>query len=204
LAERTRFVWNRNIAGLFDKCVRTERQAMQTTTQNPGQATGQTTGQSAGNDGGAGNELRADAQKLGSKAADRIHGEVDSRKGQAVSQAQSFSSAIEKTAGEMNDGPEWLKSALHKGAQSIQRFADSIEQKDSRQLMRDAQTFARDNPGTFLAACAAAGFAAARVFRAGAEDSRQQGQWDSSVEVGGPSGATQQPLARTNPPGEFV
>lgn len=158
--------------------------------------------------GGTGNELREDARKLGSKAADRFHSEVDTRKGEAVSQAQSFSSAIEKTADELNDGPEWLKSALQKGAQSIQRFADSIEQKDSRQLMSDAQAFARDNPGTFLAACAAAGFAAARIFKAGAEQSqsgsRQQGQWDPSVEVSGPSGATQEPFARTNPPGEFV
>ena len=180
---------------------------MQTTTQNSGQTIGQS-GAKSQDSGGTGNELRADAQKLGSKAADRIHSEVDSRKSEAVSQAQSFSSAIEKTAGELNDGPEWLKSALQKGAQSIQRFADSIEQKDSRQLMNDAQTFARENPGTFLAACAAAGFAAARIFKAGAEQgqsgSGQQGQWDQSVEVGGPSGATEQPFARTNPPGEFV
>ena len=180
---------------------------MQTTPQNTGQKSGQTGGM-AQDAGGTANELRDDAQKLGSKAADRIHTEVDSRKSAAVSQAQSVSSAIEKTAGELNDGPEWLKSALQKGAQSIQRFADSIEQKDSRQLMNDAQTFARENPGTFLAACAAAGFAAARIFKAGAEPSRsasqQQGQWDPSVEVGGPSGATEQPFARTNPPGEFV
>lgn len=159
------------------------------------------------NEGSTGSELRSDAKQLGSKAAERIHSEVDSRKGAAVSQAQSVSSAIEKTAGEMNDGPEWLKSALQKGAQQIQRFADSIEQKDSRALMRDAQTFARDNPGTFLAACAAAGFAAARIFRAGADSpqggSQQQGQWDPSVEVNSPSGAAPQ-SARTNAPGEFA
>ncbi len=180
---------------------------MQTTTPNSGQVAGQFGDQSQGS-GGTGNELREDAQKLGSKAADRIHSEVDSRKSEAVSQVQSFSSAIEKTAGELNDGPEWLKSALQKGAQSIQRFADSIEQKDSRQLMSAAQTFARDNPGTFLAACAAAGFAAARILKAGAEQgqsgSSREGQWDSSVEVSGPSGATPEPSARTNAPGEFV
>lgn len=158
--------------------------------------------------GATGAELRDDAKQLGSKAADRIHSEVDTRKSEAVSQAQSFSSAIEKTAGEMNDGPEWLKSALQKGAQQIQRFADSVEHKDSRQLLNDAQRFARDNPGTFLAACAAAGFAAARIFKAGGEQgqhgTRQQGQWDPSVGVDGSTGATQQPFARTTPPGEFV
>lgn len=170
----------------------------QTSTSVTSQNIGQSSNQACGADsGGTGNELREDAQKLGSKAADRIHGEVDSRKGEAVSQVQSFSLAIEKAAGELNDGPEWLKSALQKGAQSIQRFAESIEQKDSPQLMSDAQAFARNNPGTFLAACAAAGFAAARVFRAGAEPSTQSGQWDPSVEVSGPSGGT-------NSSGEFA
>ena len=160
--------------------------------------------------GGTGNELRADAQQLTAKAKDRLHSEVDARKGAATEQAKSVSNAMQTAAGQLDEGaPAWLKSAFEKGAEQIQRFADSIEQKDSRQLVSDAQTFARDNPGTFLAACAAAGFAAARVFRAGAEQSQSgvqpQGQWDPSVEVGSPSGTTsQQPFARTNPPGEFV
>ena len=136
------------------------------------QTPSQTQSQGAG---GAAGELKSDAQQLGSKAANRLHSEVDNRKGEAVSQAQSVSSAIEQTANNLDDNtPQWLKSAFTQGAQQIQRFADSIEQKDSRQLMSEAQNFARNNPGTFLAACAAAGFAAARVFKAGGE--QQSGQ----------------------------
>lgn len=117
---------------------------------------------------GAASELRQDAQQLGSTAANRLHSEVDARKGAAVGQAQSVSSALNQTAeGLGENSPEWLKSTLRKGAQQIQRFADTIEQKDSRQMMNEAQNFARDNPGTFLAACAAVGFAAARVLKAG-------------------------------------
>jgi hypothetical protein len=123
--------------------------------------------------GGTTGELRSDAQQLGNKAADRIHSEVDSRKDNAVGQARSVSSAIDRAAGEMDPNtPDWLKSALKQGAQKIQSFADNIEQKDSRELLRDAQDFARDNPGTFLTACAFAGFAAARILKAGGE---QQG-----------------------------
>lgn len=134
--------------------------------------------------GGAAGELKADAQQLGSKAADRIHIEVDARKGEAVSQAQTVSSAIRQTADGLDESaPAWLKSALKQGAQQIQRFADSIEQKDSRQLMRDAQDFARNNPGTFLAACAFAGFAAARIFKAGGEQQASQ-QFSGGSEFG--------------------
>ena len=118
-------------------------------------------------------ELRSDAKQLGDSAANRIHSEVDARKDTAVGQAKSVSTALDRAVGEMDQNtPDWLKSAFRQGAQKIQTFAGTIEQKDSRELLRDAQDFARNNPGTFLAACAAAGFAAARILKAGGE---QQG-----------------------------
>jgi ElaB/YqjD/DUF883 family membrane-anchored ribosome-binding protein len=127
--------------------------------------------------GSAANELKADAQQLGSKAANRLHSEVDARKDTAATQAKSVSSALEQTAGQLDESaPEWLKSAFRQGAQQIQSFADSLEQKDSRQLMRDVESFARERPAMFLGACAAAGFAAARVFRAGGETPSGQGR----------------------------
>ena len=139
-----------------------------------------------------GGGLRADAAQLGNSAANRIHGEIDSRKGAAVEQAKSVSSAIDRAAGEMApETPEWLRSALRQGAQKIEQFADTIGQKDSRALLQDAQDFARNNPGTFLIACAAAGFAAARVLKAGSEglDSAQndKDQQSNRSHVGGPA-----------------
>jgi hypothetical protein len=121
-------------------------------------------------DGGLRDELRSDAATLSTTAKDRLHGEIDARKGAAVSQTRTLSSALDKAAGELEQSPDWLKSAFRQGAQTIQRLAESIEHKDSRQLTSDAQRFARENPGTFLAGCAVAGFAAARVLKAGVED----------------------------------
>lgn len=126
--------------------------------------------------GGAGSELRSDAKQLGSSAKDRVHSEIDARKGTAAEQAKSVSSAIDRAAGELDDSsPQWLQSAFRQGAQQVQRFADTLEQKDSRQLVGDISDFARNSPGTFLAGCAAAGFAAARIFKAGASDSSDGG-----------------------------
>lgn len=160
--------------------------------------------------GGTASELRADAQQLGSKAADRLHGEVDARKETAVKQAQSVSSAIGQAADGLDESsPDWLKSAFRQGAQQIQRFADSIEQKDSRQLMSEAQDFARNNPGTFIAACAAIGFAAARVLKAGApqQDGGQSGRENASFTQAQPLAT--RPVAtdahvRADTPGEFA
>jgi len=117
---------------------------------------------------GMGSEISSDAQQLSSAASNRLHSEIDSRKGAAADQAKSVSSAIDRTAGNLGDNaPDWLKSALRQGADKVQQFADTLENKDSREIFSDVRSFARDNPGTFLAGCAAAGFAAARVFKAG-------------------------------------
>ena len=115
-------------------------------------------------------ELRGDAQTVTDTAKSRIHSEVDARKGTAATQAQNLSSALQGAAGQLDQSPAWLRSAFEQAAQTIQRFADTIDQKDSRQLTRDIQQLARDNPGTFLTGCAVAGFAAARVLKAGVED----------------------------------
>lgn len=113
-------------------------------------------------------ELRGDAQKVGGATSERLQSEADARKGAAAEQAKSLSSALEKVAGEMGDDtPNWLKSAFSQGAQSLSQLADTVDQQDSRQLLAKVSGFARDNPATFLAGCAALGFAAARVFRAG-------------------------------------
>jgi hypothetical protein len=130
-------------------------------------------------------ELRGDAQTLTDTAKQKLHSEADARKGAAATQAKSLSSALESAAGELSDSPQWLRSLFQQGAQTLQRFADTIEQKDSRQLTRDIQQLARDNPGTFLAGCAAAGFAAARVVKAGAESAPDASPQGNAYSAGG-------------------
>lgn len=117
-------------------------------------------------------ELRSDAQNLTDAAADRLHGEVEAHKSPLVDQARSVSSALDRAASEISggNGPSWLKSALQQGAEQIQRLAESVEQTDSRDLVSNVRRLARDNPTTFLTACAAAGFAASRIFRADTDE----------------------------------
>ena len=158
--------------------------------------------------GEAGSELRSDAKHLSSAASSRFHSEVDSRKHEAADQAKSVSSAIQRTAGELDERtPDWLKSTLRKGAEQIQRFADTIEQKDSRQLVREVETFARERPGAFLIGCAAAGFAAARVLKAGGEPADESWQARSQFRPADEPGfrtAQPEPGFAPNATGEFV
>jgi hypothetical protein len=139
--------------------------------------------------GGAAGELRSDAQQIGSKAADRLHSEVDARKGTAATQAKSVSKAVQYAAGQLDDSaPAWLRSAFQQGADQIQRFAETLEQKDSRQILDEMQSFARQRPGLFLGACAAAGFAASRVFKAGGERQASQQFGGSASDRSQPGG----------------
>jgi len=120
---------------------------------------------------GVGSELLSDAKDVGTSAVNRLHSEVDARKSDAATQVKSVSTAIEKAADGLDpNAPTWLKSAFEQGAQQVQKFAETLEQKDSRQLVNDVSDFARNSPGTFLSACAAAGFAAARIFKAGSSE----------------------------------
>ena len=152
-------------------------------------------------------ELRSDAQHLGRSAANRMYSEADARKDAAANQAKSVSSALDRAAGELDESsPDWLKSAFRQGAQQVQKFADAIEQKDSRQLVGDIESFARDRPGMFLFGCAAAGFAAARVFKAGGEEGgtqRSQGQSGFSGEQDFRSSQSESGFAPSRR-GEFV
>ena len=172
------------------------------------QSTGTSSTPSQSTTGAAASELRDDAKQLGSTAANRLHSEVDARKGTAADQAKSVSSALERTAGELDEGaPEWLKSAFRQGAQQIQRFADTIEQKDSRQILGEVQSFARERPGTFLAACAAAGFAAARILKAGSEQQSTSPSYPAEAGVGDEpafSGSQSNPSFASTSRGEFV
>lgn len=132
-----------------------------------------------------GSELRDDAGTLANSAAERLHGEVDARKGNAASQARTLSSALDRASEELGQGsPAWLRSAFESASQTVQRLADVVEHKDSRELTHEVQQMARRNPGSFLVACAFAGFAAARVLQAGVRGSSAAAGTDTGARGG--------------------
>lgn len=116
-------------------------------------------------------EVKTDARTLGETAKSRAFDEADRRKGEAARQAKSVASALDRAAGELDDSPQWLRSAFESGSRTLQRLADSVETRDARDLGREVTRLARENPVTFLGVSALLGFAAARVLKAGAAQS---------------------------------
>lgn len=120
-------------------------------------------------------ELKHDAEHLRDTAAGRAKQEAESRKGQAAQVVGSASSAFNSAAEQLQqnpDAPDWMASAIQQAARKMDTMASQIDGRSVDDLSRQVINFARDNPGTFLAASAAAGFAAARVLRAGADKKR--------------------------------
>lgn len=126
-------------------------------------------------------ELASDAKTIGKAAQDRFNNKAGEGKDQATQVARSTSQALGKAVEELRNDeatPAWLTSAFEKSSRAIEQFAGSIEGKDVQTIGRDIGGFARQSPMAFLAASAAAGFAAARVLRAGG-DYREHGGADS-------------------------
>lgn len=124
---------------------------------------------------GVTDELRHDADRLKDTVGARAKEEAESRKGQAVHVAGSASSALNTAAEDLRRNPEvpdWMAAALQQAARNIETLASHIGGRNVDQLGEDLSQFARRSPGTFLAASAAAGFAAARVLRAGVDKKR--------------------------------
>lgn len=120
-------------------------------------------------------ELQADAARLKGDVAARVKQEAESRKSQAAQLAGSASSALDTAARDLRDNPDapdWMASALQQAARSVEGLASHVEGRSIDQIGQEVAGFARRNPGMFLAAAAAVGFAASRVLRAGVDKKR--------------------------------
>jgi hypothetical protein len=123
--------------------------------------------------------LREELGQYTAHVADTLKGratqEAETRKVAATGIVGYASGALGKAVDDLRgnpDAPEWMAKGLQQVAQQIDRFAGELQGRSVEDMTRDAARLARDNPGTFLAAAAAAGFAAARLLRAGADHKR--------------------------------
>ena len=164
-------------------------------------------------------ELSQDASRLTQTATQRAEQAADGGKKQATTAAHAASSAIEKAAGALRQddkAPEWLANAFEKTARQIDDLARTIEGKDIKEIRRGVSQFARQNPLAFLAASAAAGFAAARFaprrellgahdLPAASQQHREQdihgGRVESMDRRANPEGAEDIPWRRRSCPG---
>jgi len=159
-------------------------------------------------------ELKQDAETLKQSAGEQADQQAREGRDQAVGSARATASAIDKAADELRrdeNAPDWLASMLSSISNQVQQVASELDGKEPREMMRSVEDFGRRKPGIFLAASAAAGFAAGRYLRAGAEqhgdidavepgdplnessDNRRDRRYDHTVEAGTNTSAQDRP-----------
>lgn len=113
-------------------------------------------------------QLKDEAAKLGTQAADRAREYADQGKDRATSAldevARMFSSAAEDVDAKL--GVEYGRYA-RSAADGITGFADALRGKQVDDLLEDATAFVRKSPAIAVGTAAAVGFVLARLIKSG-------------------------------------
>ena len=102
-------------------------------------------------------------------AARGIRQQVDEQKDGTASSLGSFAGALRKAARETQDGGQ-VNRVAEWAADGLERVSSTLRNKDMDGMLRDVQSFARQQPVAFFAAALAAGFLASRFLKAGTGD----------------------------------
>ncbi len=138
-----------------------------------GKQTAETAKQQAGE---VANEAKSQARAL----VDQTRQQLAS---QGTEQQQRAASGLRSVADELTSmingegGTNGLASDLARQlSERVQSVADYIEQHEPRDLLQEVQRFARQRPGTFLAAAGVLGFIGGRMTRGAVDEARDSGQ----------------------------
>jgi ElaB/YqjD/DUF883 family membrane-anchored ribosome-binding protein len=117
----------------------------------------------------------ADAAK---EKANAVLGDVQAK---AADQARTAANTLRDTAERLDGELPWMKTALDKTADGLERLTSTINTGDMKQTVNALTQFARNHPALFLGLSVAAGFAVARVGKTAMEgahgsDMRDAGQ----------------------------
>jgi creatinine amidohydrolase/Fe(II)-dependent formamide hydrolase-like protein len=106
-------------------------------------------------------------------ATESARSTINEQKDSTASSLGSFAGALRKAAKESPDGGQANRMAEW-AADGLERVSSTLRNKDLDGIVRDVQSFARQQPVAFFAAALAAGFLATRFLKAGAQESRPQ------------------------------
>jgi vacuolar-type H+-ATPase subunit H len=143
-------------------------------------------------------EAKRQGQEFYHEAANRARQEAQEQTSRAAEGIRSFSRDLRSITEGQTDTQTSAASWIRQGAGRIESFADHVEQRGFDGLMNDVSTFARRNPGTFLAVTFGAGLVTARVLRNVSGNNNGQDRGSVFSDQSGTRRATYQ----TSQPGE--
>src|SRR4051812_32321087 len=116
------------------------------------------------------------------KVKDGAVSQLNTQKDRATEGIGSVAQAVRQSTQQLRDGQhDTIAQYVEQAASQLDKFANTLRQRDAGELMQDAQRFARRNPALFIGSAFAAGLITARFFKS----SRQNGSsdWQSRTNV---------------------
>ena len=118
----------------------------------------------------AAGQAAGQASSLVDQVKDKASAAADGQKAGIADQIDGFADAIHKSGEQFKGQQDWIASAVERGATELSSLATSLRENDLGTLLRQVQTFARQQPAIFIGASLAAGFALARFGKIVASD----------------------------------
>ena len=122
--------------------------------------------------------IKEEASSLKEQATGRARDYARQGKDRATGTIREFSGAMDDAAKSVDErfGPEYGEYA-HMAASAVSSFAEKLDKKDVDELLKDAEALVRKSPVAAIGIAAVAGFAIARLVKAGlAEQDSEQSQ----------------------------
>lgn len=135
----------------------------------PGSSGGQQTPQS-GQQEQASASTGGAVQSLASQAKEQVAGKVEASKEGLADQLEGLAETVHRSGEQFAGKQDWIAQAIDGGAQELTSLAQALRENDLSSLLSQVQSFAKRQPGVFVGASLAAGFALARLGKVVAAD----------------------------------
>jgi gas vesicle protein len=110
----------------------------------------------------------ADAAKgMAKEATSQVSDSVSNQKSAGADYIASFAQATGRAADQFENDIPQAAQFIRQASKQIQGFADTIRERDARELLSDVQDFARRQPTLFFGGAVVLGFAALRFLKSG-------------------------------------
>jgi CRP-like cAMP-binding protein len=117
-----------------------------------------------------GDRLQHEAQRLTQQAKDQGQALFQDQKNVMAEQVSGLASALHSTAEHLRTQEQSaMAQYTQQAAEGLQRFSQTLKDRDLGSLMGQVENFARHQPGAFIGSAALLGFMASRFLKSSAE-----------------------------------
>jgi hypothetical protein len=127
-------------------------------------------------------QMKQSAGDVTEQAKQTATSQIAVRKDQAAQGLSTVSSSMRQMSDSLrqNDQTSGYAQYVNQAAEQVDRFSGYLQHHDARDIMADAEDWARRNPALFLGGAFALGLLASRFLKSGmGRQSRSSGSWQS-------------------------